>query len=220
MTQRLRRVSLGSVGEWFFSRRSWTPIPLILILVFVGFRESRDSLTWLPGLGLLALGEALRLWGVAVIGKSSRTRGGGGGQLATAGPYGYVRNPLYLGNFCLMMGAVFLSELLWMIPVALAVFIMQYVPIVRWEESVLSERLGADYAVYCQHVPRWFPRWRPWRASGAAQPYQWRAALWSERSTLGSIAFVLLVMLAKENLPHLRKRLVKHHVGLSAPPVR
>ena len=196
--------TLIALGEWFFRQRSWTPIPFMLALVLLRFRESTDLMTtWAPGLLLLACGEGLRVWGVAVVGKESRTRGGGVGRLATSGPYAHVRNPLYVGNLLLTLGATCISGLLWFLPVAVLLFAAQYIPIVLWEESVLTERYGPQYTAYCQRVPRWMPRGRR-RTSGSQAPaYQWRAAFWSERSTFGTLALLLLVMMAKAALPHL-----------------
>ena len=206
-------------GEWFFRQRSWTPIPFMLALVFLTVRESREAITWIPGLAFLALGEGLRLWGVAVVGKESRTRGGGVARLATHGPYAYVRNPLYLGNFLLTVGATFISKLLWMIPVVVVLFLVQYIPIVLWEESILAEKFGADYVAYCQHVPRWIPCGRPQaRRSATTPPYQWRAAVWSERSTFGTLVLLLFVMLAKEHLQHLPKYFRAHPLALPTHP--
>ena len=88
------KARLIALGEWFFRQRSWTPVPFMLALALLSFKESRDVISWVPGLVLLVCGEALRIWGVAVVGKESRTRGGGVGRLATHGPYAYVRNPL------------------------------------------------------------------------------------------------------------------------------
>ena len=206
------KARLIALGEWFFRQRSWTPIPFMLALVLVSFRESRDAITWAPGLVLLACGEGLRLWGVAVVGKESRTRGGGVGRLATHGPYAYVRNPLYLGNCLLTLGATFISELLWLIPVVVALFVVQYVPIVLWEERVLAERFGPQYATYCRQVPRWLPRWRGQTPRSLTLSYQWRAAFWSERSTFGTLALLILVMVAKEDLRHIPKYLHKHSI--------
>ena len=208
------KAQLIAWGEWFFRQRSWTPIPFMLALALVSFRESRDALCWVPVLILLLCGETLRLWGVALVGKESRTRGSGVGQLATHGPYAYVRNPLYLGNFLLTLGATFISELLWLLPVVILLFIVQYVPIVLWEERALAQRFGPAYVAYCQQVPRWLPRWRGHTPGNVSTPYQWRAAFWSERSTFGTLAVLVLVMVAKEDLRHLPKYLRKHAGGL------
>jgi len=196
-----------TLGEWFFRQRSWTPIPFLLLLIFCPADHASNLVTWVPGLLVIALGEGLRLWGVAVIGKESRTRGGGVVKLATEGPYAHVRNPLYLGNLLLTIGAALISQLLWMVPVVIVLYLVQYIPIVLWEERVLAQRLGAPYASYCQRVPRWIPTWHRQSPARAAFSYQWRAALWSERSTFGSIAFLVIVMLAKANLPRLMPHL-------------
>ena len=211
-----------SLGAFFFRHRSWTPIPFILFLVFCTIWRSRDLLTWVPGVILLPLGEGLRLWAVAVIGKESRTRGSGTVRLVIDGPYAYVRNPLYVGNFLLTLGATFISELLWMVPIAIGMFVIQYIPIVLWEEQLLRDRFGTQYVDYCQRVPRWFPRWRPHVASSIPASYQWRTAWWSERSTLGTLALLLLAMLAKENLPHVFKFLHKHRIpaAIESRPLR
>ena len=214
MAESRLRERLVSVGEWLFRQRSWTPIPLMLMLVLISWHESKDQLTWIPGLILLALGEGLRLWGVAVVGKESRTRGSGVKQLITHGPYAYVRNPLYVGNLLLTLGATCLSELLWMVPFVLMLFIAQYAPIVLWEERTLMERFGPSYAAYCKHIPRWWPRWRAKELGASAPAYQWRAAFWSERSTLGTITLLLLIMVAKENAGHLPKYFLKHRLSL------
>jgi len=207
------RARLITLGEFFFRQRSWTPIPWILVLVLCRFHEtSTDLVTWVPGLSFLILGEGLRLWGVAVVGKESRTRGSGVARLVTQGPYAYVRNPLYLGNFFLTLGATFISELLWMVPIAVVLYLIQYIPIVLWEEEVLAQRFGREYAAYCRHVPRWIPRWRRQLPTDSHVTYQWRASLWSERSTFGALAGLLLVMVAKEDLAHLAKYLRKHYV--------
>ncbi len=215
MTKPILKMRLIALGEWLFSQRSWTPVPFILFLAVCPLGETRrDVITWVPGLFLLALGESLRVWAVAVVGKESRTRGSGVNRLVTSGPYAFVRNPLYLGNFLLTLGATFVSELLWMVPVVVLLYAFQYTCIVRWEEHILSERFGAEYLAYCQRVPCWIPRLSH-RAHTGPVPYQWRAALWSERSTLTTLTVLLLVMSAKENLQHLPKFLDKHGVQVS-----
>ena len=205
---------LMALGASLFRHRSWTPIPFLLLLTFVTLHESPDAITWIPGLGLLLLGEGLRIWSVAVIGKESRTRGGTAARLVSSGPYAYVRNPLYVGNLMLTLGATLISELLWCVPVVVLLFLIQYVPIVCWEEQVLAERFGDAYRAYCHQVPRWLPRCHPRRDAAAKATYQWRAAWWSERSTLGTLALLLVMMLLKENLPHLPDYLQKHHPDL------
>ncbi len=212
MQSNVLRTRVIQAGEWFFQQRSWTPVLFMLFLALYSVGESADLVTWMPGLVLLVAGEGWRLWGGAIIGKESRTRGSGVARLVTNGPYRYVRNPLYLGNFLLTLAATCLSELLWFIPIIVLLFLIQYVPIVLWEEQVLTARFGEEYAAYCRRVPRWIPRWSRWPSGEATPTYRWRAAFWSERSTLATLTALVLCMLAKENFRHIPKYLRKHHL--------
>ena len=85
-----------------------------------------------------------------------------------------------------------LSEPLRLLPIAFALFVAQYMPIVLWEERVLSAQFGAESAAYCRTVPQRIPCRRPAMREGSAGSYNRRGALWSERSTL--VTLVVLVV--------------------------
>jgi protein-S-isoprenylcysteine O-methyltransferase Ste14 len=117
------------------------------------------------GLLLFAIGLALA---VATTGLFHR-RGGGTAapwdppaKLVTAGPYGYVRNPMICGVFAMLAGEVLIFEsiaiLLWMLLFVCAKAV--YIPLV--EEPKLAARFGDAYREYKLHVPRWIPRLTPW----------------------------------------------------------
>src|SRR5262245_58515602 len=112
----------GRLGEWAFRQRSWLPVPLALVLILVRWREADSSLLFLAGIGLVAAGLAIRFWAVRHIGTISRTRANRQGPLIVTGPYAWVRNPLYVGNWLMWTGFALASELLWMVPIAWAVF--------------------------------------------------------------------------------------------------
>ena len=92
----------SEIAAKFFNYRSYTPIPfLVLVLAF------NNANIWSLILGFLVAltGEFIRLWGVSWAGSETRTTGGVGGTfLITSGPFGHVRNPLYVGNILLYTG--------------------------------------------------------------------------------------------------------------------
>jgi protein-S-isoprenylcysteine O-methyltransferase Ste14 len=189
----------GRLGEWAFRRRSWLPVPLALVLVFVRWREIESAVVLLAGLGLVAGGLAVRFWAVRHIGTISRTRANRQGPLVRTGPYAWVRNPLYVGNWLIWTGFALASELLWMVPVAWGVFAIQYGAIASWEEARLRGHYGVEYDVYARAVPRWIP-WRPAKSGGAAPPFVWRDALFSERGTLLAAAIMTALLLLKASM--------------------
>lgn len=83
--------------------------------------------------------------------------------LATSGPYGYTRNPLYLGSLLIGIGFAVAARS-WWVGVALAVmFFAIYVPVIRGEEKFLREKFP-EFEEYTRRVPRMLPRIMPYRS--------------------------------------------------------
>ena len=189
------------VGAWAFRNRSWLPIVPALPLLLA----PPLSLTWLDmatGAMLVAAGQVLRFWAVRHIGVLSRTRSIRLGKLITSGPYAVIRNPLYVGNALLWTGFVVWSQVLWMLPVAWAIFALQYGAMAQWEELILAEHYPA-YPAYAAQVGRWVPRWnRSWhrRPQTAAETHRWSRVLFSERGTLIAEVTMVLLLVGKHEL--------------------
>jgi protein-S-isoprenylcysteine O-methyltransferase Ste14 len=87
-----------------------------------------------------------------VLYKAQRTQ-----QLATTGPYAYVRHPQYDGFILIMVG--FLLQ--WPTILTLAMFpvlVTMYVRLARREEREVRETFGEEYARYAAITPAFFPR--------------------------------------------------------------
>jgi protein-S-isoprenylcysteine O-methyltransferase Ste14 len=84
-------------------------------------------------------------------------------KLIVEGPYRYCRNPMISGVFFMITGEGLMlfstSILAW----ALAFFIINTMYFIFVEERSMLQRFGSDYLKYKKHVPRWFPRLRPYR---------------------------------------------------------
>jgi protein-S-isoprenylcysteine O-methyltransferase Ste14 len=180
-----------------FRYRSYTPLPFLAVMV-VFARPTVWSIA--AGIALMALGEALRFWGVSIVGAETRTTGTvGGTYLITSGPFAYVRNPLYVGNMMLYAGVGLMSMALfpWLLAVAVLWFYIQYRLIVSREEEYLALTFGDAYEEYVSSVPRFFPRLTPYRsAQPPSKRTNLREGLASERRTLQAIALVTVALLA------------------------
>jgi protein-S-isoprenylcysteine O-methyltransferase Ste14 len=189
------------IGGWLFRHRSSIPLPLAIAVLVLRIGEAPPSIALIAGgVALTFLGELLRLWAVHHIGAISRTRSDRLGPLVAAGPFAFVRNPLYLGNIALWAGFALTARLLWLAPVIIALLGMEYHAIVRWEERLLEARLGDGYRDYAARVPRWVPTFNRGSentvsaissassASSAVNPFSLRETLFSERGTLLAIA--------------------------------
>lgn len=180
---------LTRLGGWFFRHRTMTPVPFFLALLIVRAGQAQPSLALtIAGIGVVVLGEAMRLWGVHHIGVISRTRSDRLGPLVASGPFALVRNPLYLGNIALWVGFALIARLVWLAPAIAIVLALEYHAIVRWEERLLDQRLGDRYRAYVASVPRWIPRFSATRSALAGSSHRWRDTLFSERGTLIAIA--------------------------------
>ena len=185
------------VGGWLFAQRSWLPIPLVVVLLLLppgGFPVG----TWaLAGAAIVIGGELLRFWAVQHIGVISRTRSDRLGPLVTSGPFGLVRNPLYIGNIALWVGFAVVARQPWSAVAIAALLGFEYHAIVRWEERLLESRRGQEYRDYCARVPRWLPS--SLQPSGAAspEPHSLSATVFSERGTLIAIVAGFLLLAAK-----------------------
>lgn len=151
--------------------------------------------------GIVAVaGELVRYWGVAYAGGLTRVTTVGAPEIVVAGPYAYVRNPLYIGNMLMYLGIGIMANALmpWLPLVAGAYFAFQYSMIVSLEEEFLEKEFGAAFLEFKKNVPRFLPRLVQYESQ--AQEHQkpdWSTAVRSERRTLqalGSVTVVLLVL--------------------------
>ena len=166
------------IGAVLFRSRSWLPVPFLLLALLVPAHPT--STNWLLGFALIIPGELIRLAGVAAAGTVTRRRSRDVQRLVTYGIFRWVRNPLYVGNFLIWMGFVLISGVPWLVPLAVAVFAIEYYFIVAYEEGVLESIFGGEYLEYKRTTPRWVPSSPRQRESG---PHDWREAIKSETST-------------------------------------
>jgi protein-S-isoprenylcysteine O-methyltransferase Ste14 len=151
--------------SFVFGRRgSLLAVPAVALAAFG--KPSAFSIA--TGLPLAFIGEAIRMWAVGYSGATTRSNRVMAPQLVTAGPYAYVRNPLYLGNF--LTGAGFAIAFTGhnkaplrtaLVGGSLAVMAGIYGVIVPHEESYLRETFGEEFDEYTRRVPAVVPLVEP-----------------------------------------------------------
>lgn len=163
---------------------------LLAVYFFLIARITEVHFRW--GVLWVALGEALRFWANGYVGhvKVNRTadvgRGPKTGQLVTAGPYAFVRNPLYLGSFIIGLGFCVIIGQVWFLALFAATFLVIYHRKITEEEDVLLHEWGKAFERYQRVVPRLFPTWKrydqtqgQWRWRGIAASKEWKTVLWA-----------------------------------------
>jgi protein-S-isoprenylcysteine O-methyltransferase Ste14 len=113
-----------------------------------------DYLIWPFGISLVFLGFILRIWAQQHLHYRLKLRK----SLTTTGPYLFIRNPIYVGNMLMCLGAIITSEVLWLAPIILFYCFSIYFLVVHYEEEHLLEKYGEPYQRYLSEVPRWLPR--------------------------------------------------------------
>jgi protein-S-isoprenylcysteine O-methyltransferase Ste14 len=115
------------------------------------------------GIGGLIAGSLLRIWALSHGGRCTRSRRAKTPKLITRGPYCYIRHPIYVGNLLIGLGMLFLSEAFSLTPLFLAFFALHHWIIIPAEEEFLKEKLGEEFNLYCELVPKYIPLALPGR---------------------------------------------------------
>jgi protein-S-isoprenylcysteine O-methyltransferase Ste14 len=134
------------------------------------------------GLTLVVLGEGLRIWAAGHLRKNQ--------EVTTTGPYAYVKNPLYLGTFFLVVGFGLMANQLLIMALGVTVFLFYYAPYKKRRESErLAERFSQQWRAYDAHVPDYVPRWFPYPDRGDRR---WNFQLFLTNSEHETLLMVLL----------------------------
>jgi protein-S-isoprenylcysteine O-methyltransferase Ste14 len=84
-------------------------------------------------------------------------------RLVVSGLYRHVRNPMYVGVVSAIIGQALGFGSSALLYYGLAVWAGFFAFVVLVEEPSLARRFGAEYEAYRAAVPRWLPRFTPWR---------------------------------------------------------
>ena len=160
----------------------------VAALVFPSqFDPSRFSL----GMFIVISGQLVRFWAAGYIPKY-RAEKIGAPILVTWGPYSWIRNPLYAGNFIMGLGWALMLGWMWVAAFTAAFLLLYCFIVIPAEEEFLASKFGPQYLAYRENVPSLFPYPRKGfpEHSPYHQPFD-RGRAWSEE--IYSIRMNLLV---------------------------
>ncbi len=143
---------------------------MAFILVFLPLRLLEFSgvqsptaigITQFIGGGITITGGALAVWCVltfALAGRGTPAPFDPPRRLVVAGPYRWVRNPMYIGAGISLLGAGIFYGSVVIFSYAAFLYIISHLFIVMYEEPTLESMFGEEYRSYRRHVSRWLPR--------------------------------------------------------------
>ena len=155
-------------------------VPLGVLVAAGLIYIARPEWFW-AGLAVSMFGELIQLWSFASLNKNV--------DLACNGPYALVRNPMYLGRYFILLGAVMLLGSGWAVLAYSVIYYFYMVNRVKREERRLRPALGEAYEDYCAHVHAFVPG-APYRGNPVLY---WNWALFRQNragaNLVGTLAF-------------------------------
>lgn len=111
---------------------------------------------------LIVMGVAIYLhtafWGFALRGHGTPAPVAPTQKLVVEGLHRYVRNPMYIGVFLIVLGQAVLFHSMILLRYAVGFWLAAHVFVLLYEEPTLERKFGDEYRNYRQRVPRWIPR--------------------------------------------------------------
>jgi protein-S-isoprenylcysteine O-methyltransferase Ste14 len=197
---------LVEVGNFSFRYRGYMlPVAVILLLIPSARITADPAVAGLIGFLIAAAGQVARVLtiGLAYIIRGGRDHKVYAEDLVTSGLYSHVRNPMYVGNFFLVIGLAVASNSWVFALVGVPLSLGMHKAIVAAEEHFLRTKFGAQFDAYCAHVPRWVPRLSGLASTVGGMQFDWRRVIAKEYAAsfdwFSAVAVVVLLNLWRAN---------------------
>lgn len=190
------------IGNFFFHYRNGL-FPVGYLVMFINgpaiFADYR--LAFFLGLVVAASGQALR---AVTIGLDYIIRGGRNRQvhaekLVQGGIFAHCRNPLYVGNFLILLGVGIASNSLIFMAIGIPFFLFAYWAIIAAEEAFLRGKFGDEFTAYCGRVNRLLPNFTGLTQTLQGMRFNWRRLITAEYGTT-YIWMAAILLLALKHL--------------------
>jgi protein-S-isoprenylcysteine O-methyltransferase Ste14 len=188
-----------AIGNFLFHYRNGL-FPLVYaLLIFKSQPLLPDyRLAALLGFLVAAAGQLLRAVtvGLEYIIRGGRHREVYAEKLVQGGLFAHCRNPLYVGNYLILVGVGLASNSLLFVSVALPFFALAYWAIIAAEENYLRNKFGPEFDDYCARVNRLLPNLSGLGRTLAGMRFNWRRLITAEYGSayiwLAAISLVTL----------------------------
>ena len=188
-----------AIGNFLFRYRNGI-FPLVYALLLFKSRPLLPDyrLAVLGGFLIALTGQLLRAItiGLEYIKRGGRHRQVYADYLVQGGVFAHCRNPLYLGNFLILLGVGLASNSLLFFTTVIIFFPFAYWAIIAAEENYLRNKFGQEFENYCACVNRLLPNFVGFRRTLTGMRFNWRRLIIAEYgSTYIWLAGITLVTL-------------------------
>ena len=126
--------------------RQWFAVLFVLLVSWLG--DTNLTLLY-AGAAVAAVGELIRMWASGHVKKNK--------ELATDGPYAYVRHPLYAGNILILVGYSVASNMWWSFVLMAFLLWFYYPPAISYEDNKLKNIFGEHWIEWSQNIHALIP---------------------------------------------------------------
>jgi protein-S-isoprenylcysteine O-methyltransferase Ste14 len=172
-----------AIGNFLFHYRNGI-FPLVYaLLIFKSQPLMADyRLAALIGFFVAASGQLLRAVtiGLEYIKRGGRQRQVYADKLVEGGIFAHCRNPLYIGNFVILLGVAVASNSVLFLGSAAPFFAFTYWAIIAAEEDYLRKKFGPKFDDYCGRVNRLVPNLSGVGRTLAGMRFNWRRLITAE----------------------------------------
>ncbi len=150
----------GKFSRFIFNTRRYYRIFFLVLgvcLKLFVLQNTTTLLLWAIGFILVLSGLAFRVHAASYLHGRHIVTEIEADFFCASGPYSYIRNPLYFGNFVVDLGIVITFNIWWLLPLYLVEFTFLYSIIIPYEEKFLKNKFGETYENYKSQIPAVFP---------------------------------------------------------------
>lgn len=127
--------------------------------ILTGGGRAAHPVAW-EAVPLIVAGSVLYAWCVwnfAAVGRGTPGPWDAPRRVVAAGPYRWVRNPIYIAALAIVGGEAWLFMSLRLLIYVAAMAVCFHLLVVGYEERTLRRRFDGAYEEYRRDVPRWIP---------------------------------------------------------------